>query len=98
MGTIQPETSLSTSELASLLGTTCSTDLQAIDELPPSDRQWLESETLRVDTRWRRRLLGGLQLRREFLLNPYYAQSHLKSLSSWVNIAARQPVAMGWAD
>jgi hypothetical protein len=95
---IQTNGSLSTSELARLLGSTKSTDLQAIDELPLSERQWLESETRRTDKRWRRRLLGGVQLKQQFLRKPYYARSHLTDLQSWVNIAAGQPVAMGWAD
>lgn len=91
-------TRLSTTELANLLGTTCPTDLQAIDALTPSDRLWLESETLRTDSRWRRRLLGGIQLQQQFSRAPYAARSHLKCLQSWVNIAAGQPVAMGWDD
>ena len=84
---MQGGVSLSTAELAKLLGTNHSMDLRAIDDLSLSERQWLESETLSADHHWRQRLLAATRLRLRHLLAPCEARSHTKDLQSWLHYA-----------
>lgn len=91
----QPPASLSTQELARLLMTQDASDLQAIEDLPESDRQWLESAIRTGKEGSLSLLLGGIRLRHQFLLNPYPARSHITDLPSWVAVARSQPVALG---
>ena len=88
---------LSTTQLASLLATQTSTDLQAIDALTLSERQWLESAIRKQDKGSNPLLLGAIRLKQRYSLKPCYAQSHLKSLSCWVSFAASRPVNLGIA-
>ena len=94
MPMIPPNDPLSTPELARKLGTQNSNDLQAIDDLTLSERQWLESEMQARDNPLRRPLLAAIRLKRECSLAPYYARSHLTELAHWLPCAI--PAGRSW--
>ena len=92
-----PTAQLSSTRLASLLQTQISTDLQAIDALTLSEKQWLESAIQTQAKGSNRLLLGAIRLRQRHSLKPCYAQAHLKDLRCWTAYAASRPVALGIA-
>ena len=84
---------LTSREIAQLLETNATRDLEAIVALAPSDRAWLLQAICLGSFGSPAALLAGVRAQRRFLDKPFYAREHIKTLPCWVAVARSAPLA-----